>query len=224
MKTLILKFSRIAVFGLVVSGAGLAYGQFTESRTTTITSSGTVSEFKPDAIAVKVSTSPVPVRYSFTKTTTYVDEAGNPVSVETVKTGAPVEVFYEKNGDNLIADKVVVKKSVSTTTTTDAPAPAPVPSTASNPPMSDGIVADSDSDELSINTPTTGKIHYKAHDSTAYVDENGNPVPRSVLKEGTPVTVFYERDGDDMVATRVVVRSGPAPGSTTIIRTEETTR
>ena len=92
----------------------------------TTTSSGTVSEWGPDAVALKVDSSPTPVRYTFTKTTTYVDENGNPVSVETIKSGAPVTVYYEKEGDGFVADKVVVKKSV----TTDPMVPAPPPTQA----------------------------------------------------------------------------------------------
>ena len=220
MKKLIINLSLAAVFAGVTAFTNLAYGQV-ETRTTSITSSGTVSEFTPNVLAVKVDTSPSPVRYTFTKTTTYVDETGQPVSVETVKSGVPVEVYYEKNGDSLVADKVVVKKSVTTTTTRDPAVPAVASTTP--PPTVDGIIASSDSDEISIRTPASaGRTHYKARDATAYVDENGNPVSRSSLREGTPVTIFYERDGDSLLATRVVVKSSAAVEKTTV-RTEETT-
>lgn len=64
-----------------------------------------------------------PVSYSYSKTTTYVDENGNPVSVETVKSGAPVTVYYTRDGDRMIASKVVVRR---TTTTAAPPVAAPV--------------------------------------------------------------------------------------------------
>lgn len=219
MKTLILNLSAAVIFGL---GSTMAYCQTPiGTTTTTVTSAGTVSEFTPNAIAVKVDNSPAPVRYTFTKTTTYVDENGQPVSVETVRSGVPVEVYYEKNGDNLVADKIVVKKSV--TTTTDASAPVEVASSTPPPPTVDGVVAEADSDDISIRTATSdGRVHYKAHDATAYVDESGNPVSRSSLKKGTPVTIYYERDGENLLATRVVVRNS-APMEKTTIRTEETT-
>lgn len=100
-------------------------------QTTTTTSAGTISEFSPQTIIVKTENSVEPVRYTYSKTTTYVDEAGNPVSMETVKSGLPVTVYYVKDGDNLVASKVVVKRTViepethvqesktTTTTTTD---------------------------------------------------------------------------------------------------------
>src|SRR5260221_644455 len=98
MKKLTLSLSVAIFFGLLPIVSNPAFGQ--AQTTTTITSTGTVSEFTPNAIAVKVNTSPVPIHYTFTKTTTYVDENGNPVSVETVKTGVPVMVYYEKNGNS----------------------------------------------------------------------------------------------------------------------------
>ena len=59
------------------------------------------------------------MNYSSTKSTTYVDETGAPVSVETVKSGLPVTVYYTREGDRMIAEKVVVRKT--TTTTTERP-------------------------------------------------------------------------------------------------------
>ena len=200
-------FASMALSGIILVAANAAFAQVA-ATTTTITSTGTVSELAPDAIAVKVAASPTPVRYTFTKTTTYVDENGNPVSVETVKTGIPVTVYYEKNGDSFVADKVVVKK---TTTTTEATAPAttiisetPAPTS----PAANGVVTDAGEGHIDLRTAESPKpIHYKAHDSTAYVDERGNPVPRKILAAGTPVTIFYEQSGDDLFATRVVVKS-----------------
>lgn len=88
------------------------------TTTTTTTTAGTVSQFGPDSIVVKTTTSSDPTTYSYTKTTTYVDEAGKPVSIETVKSGVPVTIYYDKSGDKMTATKVVVRK---TTVTTPAP-------------------------------------------------------------------------------------------------------
>jgi len=88
------------------------------STTTTTTSAGTVSQFSPDTIVVKTTTSADPISYSYTKTTTYVDENGNTVSSETVKSGSPVTVYYMQDGDKMVATKVVVRKTATTTTPT----------------------------------------------------------------------------------------------------------
>ena len=84
----------------------------TTVQATTTNSAGTITEFSPDTIILRSETSPDPVRYSYSKTTTYVDETGSPVSIETVKSGLPVTVFYTKIGDRMIATKVIVRKAV----------------------------------------------------------------------------------------------------------------
>jgi hypothetical protein len=219
MKTLTKHLGALVVVGLVALAPGALSAQ---TSTTTITSSGTVSDWKPNAVAVKVNTSPEPVNYTFTRTTTYVDENGDPVSAETIRDGMPVTVYYERQGDALVANKVVVNR---VTTTTEAAPPQPVPpppvatttttvnqapvvSTVPGSPSVNGVITDADDGHIDLRTAGSLKpIHYKAHDSTAYVDENGNRVPRKFAAKGTPATVFYEQSGDDLYATRVVLKS-----------------
>jgi hypothetical protein len=212
MKTLTTSLGVVVVLGLMTLAPNVVFGQET---TTTVTSQGTVTELSPDAMSVQVTSAPAPIHYTFTKTTTYVDENGNPVSVETIKSGFPVTVYYDNEDGNMVANKVVVNRTV--TTTAPAPPPQPTASTTTTttmapstpmPPQANGIVTDAGEGHIDLRTADSDRpIHYKAHDSTAYVDQNGNPVPRKILTPGTPATVFYEQDGDDMVATRVVIKS-----------------
>jgi multidrug resistance efflux pump len=123
------KFSsvRAATLCAVLATAGLT-GAYAQSMVTTTTSAGTVSQFSPSAITV--TSGGAPVSYSYSKTTTYVDENGNPVSVETIRSGMPVTVYYSQEGDRMLASKVIVhnviptdqstviKKTTTTTTTT----------------------------------------------------------------------------------------------------------
>lgn len=109
MKTSILALT--AALALAVTGQAQ-----TAVSTTTTTSNGTISEFSPDTIVVRSESAPEPVRYSYSKTTTYVDEAGAPVSLELVKSGLPVTVHYIKQGDRMIANRVIVHKTTTTTT------------------------------------------------------------------------------------------------------------
>jgi hypothetical protein len=83
-----------------------------ETTTTTTRTLGTISEFGPETIIVRPERGEEPIRYSFTKTTIYVDENGVPVSVETVKTGVPVTVEYSRVGDRLVAKRVIVRRTV----------------------------------------------------------------------------------------------------------------
>jgi hypothetical protein len=138
MKNSIINLTAASVLACALIGAGqTALGQASvqtittdpQSVQTATTSAGTISEFSPQTIVVRTDAAAAPVSYTYSKTTTYVDESGNPVSIETVKSGLPVTVYYMKVGDNLVASKVIVRKSVivpaagvqvlkSTTTTT----------------------------------------------------------------------------------------------------------
>jgi hypothetical protein len=84
------------------------------TTTTTTTTAGTISQFGPNTLVVKTTTSPTPITYSYSKTTTYVDDSGKPVSIETVKSGLPVTVYYDQSGDKMMATKVVVRKTTVT--------------------------------------------------------------------------------------------------------------
>ena len=93
----------------------------------TTTSAGVISNFGPKTFFIRTEASPDPVSYSYTKTTSYVDETGAPVSMETVKSGLPVTVYYVHNGDQMVASKVIVRKSVKVITPAVEVAPeAPV--------------------------------------------------------------------------------------------------
>lgn len=118
MKKTILNVGGAAFLGvlLITAPASLVAQTVADSTTTTTTSSaGTISEFSPKTIVVKTETSSDPVSYTYSKTTTYVDENGAPVSIETVKSGLPVTVYYTKDGDKMVASKVIVRKVVTTT-------------------------------------------------------------------------------------------------------------
>ena len=102
-----------ALLGLMLITANVTLAQIAvKETTTTTTTAGTISEFGPETIIVRSETSPEPIRYSYSKTTTYVDETGAPVSIETVKSGLPVTVHYVKVGDKMVASKVIVRKAV----------------------------------------------------------------------------------------------------------------
>jgi len=115
MKKTLLTISGAALLGLaaITEPQGVLRAQTTEETTVrSISSAGVISEFGPKTIVIRSETSSAPIRYSYSKTTTYVDETGAPVSLEVVKSGLPVTVFYEKIGDEMVASKVVVHKTV----------------------------------------------------------------------------------------------------------------
>ena len=89
--------------------------QPTTVQTTTVQPTevaGTVTEYTPDAVIVRTQEATAPVRYSFTKTTEYVDESGRAVAREIVRTGVPVTVRYIREGDHMIVNRVIVHQAV----------------------------------------------------------------------------------------------------------------
>lgn len=98
----------IATVAPVVTVATVSPVQTTQTTTMSV---GTISEFGPKRIILRTESSPEPLAYIYSKTTTYVDESGAPVSIETVKSGLPVTVYYTKVGDTFMANKVIVRKA-----------------------------------------------------------------------------------------------------------------
>jgi hypothetical protein len=102
-----------SLIGLMLLTANATFAQTVVKETTSATTSaGVISEFGPGTIIIRSETSPEPLRYIYSKTTTYIDETGAPVSMETVKSGLPVTVYYVKDGDRMVASKVIVRKAV----------------------------------------------------------------------------------------------------------------
>ncbi len=62
------------------SGRPGVVAKTTTQMVTTPTTAGVITEFGPEGFIIKSETSPDPLRYGFSKTTTYVDESGQPVS------------------------------------------------------------------------------------------------------------------------------------------------
>lgn len=175
------------------------------TRTTTTTTTGTVSELGDGRIVVRSETEKAPLGYTFTKTTTYEDEAGNPVSVETVRSGLPVTVHYTRDGDRMLANRVIVRR----TPARDGGALVEERTTTTN---SMGTISEFGRDAFVIKSDTSpAPVRYLYSTRTTYVDENGAPVSVEAVKSGLPVTVYYTREGDRMNATKVVVRKAVDP-------------
>jgi hypothetical protein len=71
------------VFALALLAApGAVFAQQNVSvRTVTTESAGTISEINPDTLIIRSETSSSPMNYTYTKSTTYVDDTGVPVSM-----------------------------------------------------------------------------------------------------------------------------------------------
>lgn len=96
-----------------------SFAQQSQMTVTKTETAGTVSEVNPDTLVIRSESSPNPVVYTYTNKTNYINERGEAVSMETVKSGLPVTVYYTRNGNQMVADKVLVHQT--TTTTSEKP-------------------------------------------------------------------------------------------------------
>jgi len=197
MKKIILQ----SIGAVILTGTWLsthtATAQRVEVTSVTTTSDGTVSEFGPQSILIKTAPGFQPIRYISSETTNYVDEEGNPVAANLVKSGLPVTVYYTKVGDTLVASKIMVRKAVIVPRT-------PVISTIS----SAGTVSEFGPSTFFIKTESSeAPLRYSYGKTTTYIDEKGAPVSMSIVKSGVPVTVYYTKVGDTLMANKIIVKS-----------------
>lgn len=219
MKKTISKYCCAGIAGLSLAIAPMALAQSAiESTSTTTTTMGTVSEFDPQTIVIKSETAPEPIRYHYTKTTTYVDEGGNPVSPTLIRAGLPVKVFFDREGDAMVARKVVITRAVSA----EPMAPTAVESRTTTTTTA-GTISEFDPNTIVVRTESSAEpLRYRYTKTTTYVDESGNPVSIETVKSGLPVTIYYDREGGAMVARKVIVRRATtAPGA--VIEHKKTT-
>jgi CRISPR/Cas system-associated exonuclease Cas4 (RecB family) len=113
MKASITKLMLASLTAVALSA--LASEQAVVETNATTTSTGVISEFSPDTLVIKSQTSTEPIRYRYSKTTTYVNEAGAPVSLQVVRSGLPVTVQYVREGNELVASRVIVREAVAET-------------------------------------------------------------------------------------------------------------
>jgi hypothetical protein len=93
---------------------------FAQTSTTVTTTNGAFTEYVPgsETMVVKSETGTTPLRYSVTKQTTIVDEAGAPVAVNLISPGSQLSIQYTGSGDRLVASRVVVRRPATEAVTT----------------------------------------------------------------------------------------------------------
>ena len=100
---------------------------FAQTSTTVTATNGAFTEYVPgsETMVVRTETGTSPLRYSVTKQTTIVDEAGAPVAMDRISPGSPLSIQYTGSGDQLVASRVVVRRpATATTAVTNVPAAA----------------------------------------------------------------------------------------------------
>jgi hypothetical protein len=80
-----------------------------ETTTTTMESTGTVTEFTPGQALILKTKAAEPVHYKFGKTVRYVASDGQVVEASKIRKDSKVRVHYIKDGEDMVVDKVIVE-------------------------------------------------------------------------------------------------------------------
>ncbi|WP_265595874.1 hypothetical protein [Verrucomicrobium sp. BvORR106] len=184
-----------------ISMSTVVSAQVTVAETST-TGYGTITTYSPGQTLVVNQESGSPISYSVTKQTTFVDEAGQPVEATHITSGVPISVSYVRDGDRMVASRVIVKKTV---TTTGGPVATQTTRTTTTTTTGAGTISQFSPGQTIVLRSTSGPLTYATSSSTVYVDETGAPVAVEKISSGVPVTVHYVQEGDRMIANRVVV-------------------
>lgn len=172
-----------------------------------VTRDGTISELKVDKITITGGTSAEPLRFTYSKGTKYVDERGLPVSVTSLKLGVPVTIHYAAVGDNMVANKIVVKRT------------STVPNAISDTTLvtATGTISEFGPERIVVSTDSSSEpFSYSLTKKTTFVDESGAVVSTQTIKSGLPVTVYYTKAGNNIIASKVVVtKVTPTPAGIT---------
>jgi hypothetical protein len=112
--------TNIRKIGVALLAMGLCLAStaaFAQTTTTVTTSKGAFTEYVPksETVVVRTETSSAPLRYTVTKQTTIVDEAGAPVAIERISPGSQLAIDYSGTGERLVASRIVVHKPATVT-------------------------------------------------------------------------------------------------------------
>jgi len=93
---------------------------------------GVITEYGADTNRLIIrSETAAPQTYTVTKKTVFVDADGRTVASTAIRHGEPATVYYEKTGDAMVVNRVVIGKPVAarktTTTVIEQPVIAPAP-------------------------------------------------------------------------------------------------
>ena len=212
MKTTIHNCVGALLLTVALITASLALAQTVRETQVVTTTEGTLSAVNDGAIVITSPNQLAPLSYTFNRTTTYVDEHGDPVEFKEVTTGLPVTIYYTKVGDTVIASKVMVRKTAVVTSL-----PAQVKEAA----MSTGVVTEIGPSNIVIKTTTSSlPLIYSFNVATTYVDNTGTAIDGSRVQVGAPVSIYFIQRGTLLLATKIVVQN-VVPG--TVVEETKTT-
>jgi hypothetical protein len=174
---------------------------------------GTIEEIGPSEIVIRGAAG-ADLRYSHSRTTKYMDEAGKVVAREAVPSGISARIHYVMEGDRIIAERVVVRRdsvadvaqaSSGPEKRTESPSTNEVSTQDST--SKHGVVVSLGKNELAmVSDSGSDAVRYSFTETTQYVDDMGDPISIQTVQPGVPVTIHFAQEGEELVARRVIVR------------------
>ncbi len=164
---------------------------------------GTVSSFDPKGLTVQEPVTGGMTVYLTNADTTFVDTHGRVVPPDLITVQTPVNIHYTPVGNMLLATRVVVNSVLTTDGTLIELSPGAL------------VVQAAGAPAVSLNYVSSNKLKF--------VDPTGTPLPLQAMAVGTPVRVFYSKNGDVLMATKVQMLNPNAGSSTVTTQTTTTT-
>ena len=113
--------TKMTTFGAALLAIGCFWSSqaFGQTSTTLTTTDGAFTEYIPgsETIVVRSEAGTSPLRYSVTKETTIVDEAGAPVAIDRISPGSEFSIQYTGSSDRPVASRVAVGRPAKSTVT-----------------------------------------------------------------------------------------------------------
>jgi hypothetical protein len=97
---------------VVVKGTAGTAPQIQPAAVIVTSISGVVSDVGREGFIMRAAGSVVPFRYLYTPTTVFLDERGPALSVDFVKVGSNVLVYYTKVDDILAVSRIIIRRAV----------------------------------------------------------------------------------------------------------------
>lgn len=146
---------------------------------------------KRDGFSLNASNSTSP-EFRLKPGTEFTDSEGRAAKREQFTAGQAVTVHHARSGGELIATRVVAlqPKGIFTAGTVTEVGPGFLTIESPNAP----------------NTP----VRYVSNATTTYVTQKGEPLARDRVKAGVTVKVYYSKEGDTMIASKVEVQDAPS--------------
>lgn len=164
---------------------------------------GTVSAYDARGLTVQEPSTGSMTVYMTNGDTTFVDTHGRFVAPDRVALQTPVNVHYTPVGNMLLATKIVVNAQLT----------------------ADGNLTELSPGAVAIQLaglPST-RVSYASGSKLKFVDKTGAVLPLQAVPMGAPVRVFYTKEDNALVASKVQLLDPNTGLSTTTTRTTTTT-